>query len=85
MSTIVCRSRKEQIKEGFYGTIRKAAKKAGIKIPASLGRVILEELKNAAMVGGFEERSRTLEKVTYDPSLRDWICSESVLKVLGYE
>ena len=77
------RTRKEQIAEFLRD----------LELPRELRRKVGLALRDAAMVGAAEERSRTLrilsETLAADGTVRIYlehaICAHSVLEVLGYE
>ena len=82
------KSRKEQIEKDFLKSLLRRMKEAGCVINEKGELLIKEELKSAAMVGAYEERSRILKIVAAhngDVAIRHAITAEHTLKVLGYE
>lgn len=84
----IFKTRKEQIENDFYVAIVRQLKADGDNVSARARKVIRGELRDAAMVGAAEERSRTLGIISVVSDLGHLakaITGQSVLRVLGYE
>lgn len=82
------RSRRQQIRADFYRLILEALERQCVTPDTNTRRVILEQLKLAALVGGCEERHRALVLLA-EPSMSageiiKTLTEKSVLEVLGY-
>lgn len=80
-------SRKEQIEKEFLRNLSAELKEAGHTLSRKQRTVIKRWLRDAAMVGAAEERSRALELTRrYGATMAETaITVVPVLKVLGYE
>lgn len=81
------RSRRQQIRADFYRLILEALERQCVTPDTNTRRVILEQLKLAAMVGGCEERHRALtllgDRRPHGDIINE-LTKHSVLEVLGY-
>jgi len=81
-------NRKKQIEKDFLPKLMRDLKVAGCSVNRKGRALIKKELRDAAMVGACEERSRTLRMLGENPDHKELaraITKQGVLAVLGYE
>ena len=78
-------SRKEQIEKVFLPMLIRALQNEGVVVQGRGRNLLREALRDAAMVGAYEERGRTLGLTELPDRVYGQIISASVLRVLGYE
>lgn len=80
------RSRKDQIEKDFLRRLVQDLKRLGCPVTRRGRELIKTELRDAAMVGAAEERSRDLRLIRQRGLFAaDEIVKQPVLAVLGYE